>query len=215
MTIEALEERLTAEQSQVFNTLNSPAEVQAFLDSIPYSPEHANRSPASVLRDRQAHCLDGALFAAAALRRLGESPLVVDLLPDPGMDDDHVLAIYTRNGHFGAIAKSNYAGLRYREPIHRNLRELVLTYFEPFYSVKGIKTLRTYTRPVNLTAFDHMGWMWDDTAVEDIEKYLQQRARRVSVITPEMAARLSPVDQRSYDAGLLGADPAGLYQPKT
>ena len=93
MAILEFEGYLDQDQRRLFSSLNSPREIQAFLDSIPYSAEDANRCPLSVLRDRQAHCLDGALFAAAALRRIGHPPILIDLLPEPGTDDDHVLAI--------------------------------------------------------------------------------------------------------------------------
>ena len=89
-----LEETLSKENRSIFESLRTPAQIQAFLDSVPYSAEDANRCPRRVLEDRQAHCLDGGLFAAAALRRLGFPPLIIDLLPPPGRDDDHVLIIF-------------------------------------------------------------------------------------------------------------------------
>ena len=206
------EEHLDKQQLEIFSSLGSPVQIQAFLDEIPYSAENANRCPLSVLRDRVAHCLDGALFAAAALRRIGYPPLVVDIFPEAGMDDDHVLAIYKREGHFGAVAKSNFVGLRFREAIYRTLRELVLSYFEDYYNVNGQKTLRSYTLPLNLKAFDKVGWMWSDAGVDAIEQHLSQM-RRILVLTPQMVADLSPVDRLSYEAGMLGINAAGLYKP--
>ena len=206
--------RLTAEQRAAWQALSSPASIQAFLDSIPYSAEDANRSPLRVLRERQAHCLDGGLFAAAALRQLGYPPLIVDMLPDPGADDDHVLAIFRRNGCFGAVAKSNFAGLRFREPIYRSLRDLVMSYFEVYYNLRGEKTLRTYTVPLDLSAYDAINWLTDDAAADTIEKRLPQ-LRRTALLTSAMIAELSPVDRRSYEAGMLGVNAAGLYQPTT
>jgi hypothetical protein len=132
MTMSDFDARLDEEQRELLSKLDTPIEIQAFLDSIPYSAEDANRCPLSVLRDRQAHCLDGALFAAAALRRLGHAPVLVDLLPEPGTDDDHVLAIIKQDGCFGALAKSNFTGLRYRETVYDTMRELVMSYFEFF-----------------------------------------------------------------------------------
>jgi hypothetical protein len=210
--IDMFENMLDQEQRQLFAGLNTPARIQAFLDQTPYSPEDANRCPLSVLRDGVAHCLDGALFAAAALRRLGYPPLIVDLLPEPGTDDDHVLAIYKRDGHLGALAKSNFVGLRFRESIYRNLRELVLSYFELYFNVHGQKTLRSYTRPLNLTSLDKQGWMWRDAGADAVEKRLAH-LRRVPVLTEVMAEHLSPVDELSYQAGMLGVNEAGLYRP--
>ena len=203
----------TAEQLALLDSLDSPPRIQGYLDSIPYSPEDANRSPASVLRDRQAHCLDGALFAAAALCRHGYAPLVLDMLPEAGTDDDHMLAVFRVDGYLGAIAKSNYVGLRYREPVYRNVRELVVSYFEDFYNVNGVKTMRSYTRPVNLRAFDRTNWYNNDDAPDEIMAHID-RLRHYVLITPPMAARLSYKDERGYNAGMMGSDPNGLYVPK-
>ena len=205
--------RLTSEQRGTWQSLTSPISIQAFLDTIPYSAEEANRSPLRVLQERQAHCLDGGLFAAAALRQLGYPPLIVDLLPDPGADDDHVLAIFRRNGCYGAVAKSNFVGLRYREPIYRSLRNLVMSYFEVYFNVRGEKTLRSYTVPLDLTAYDSMEWLVNDAAADAIEKRLPQ-LRRTNLLTPAMIAELTPVDRRSYEAGMLGTNVDGLYKLK-
>ena len=120
---------LTGSERELIATLATPAKIQAFLDELPYSTEHIYRCPLRVLRERIAHCFDGALFAAATLRRLGYPPLIMDMLPND-QDDDHMLAIYNRRRHWGAIAKSNFAGLRFREPVYRTLRELMMSYFE-------------------------------------------------------------------------------------
>ena len=96
-----------------------------YLDSLPYIGEDLNRPPLRVMQDRQCHCLDGGFLAALALRRLGHPPLVIDLVPEPGTDDDHVLALYRVDGCWGAVAKSNYTALRYREPVYRSLRTRV------------------------------------------------------------------------------------------
>ncbi len=207
-----LDDLLDEQQRLVVTDLDTPAKIQAFLDQTPYSPEDRNRCPLSVLRDRQAHCLDGGLFAAAMLRRLGYPPLIIDLLPEPGTDDDHVLAIYRKDGHWGAVAKSNFSGLRYREPIFRTLRELVLSYFEDFFNVNGQKTLRAYTVPLNLSVYDHLNWMGSDKHLTIIEERLYH-LRRFPVLTPAMIANLSPVDKLSYEAGMLGSNPDGLYKP--
>lgn len=210
--IEIFLSTLTAAERSVLDGLRTPADIQAYLDSTPYPALDDNRSPLQVMRVRLAHCLDGGLFGAAALRLLGFPPVILDLQPDPGMDDDHVLALYRIDGCWGAIAKSNFTGLRFREPIHRSLRELVLTYFEEFYSLHGEKTLRFYTRPVKLTRFDHLNWMCDTKGANAIEIYLK-KAPRVPLLRPGMAARLLPVDQLSYQSGMLGANLEGIYKP--
>jgi hypothetical protein len=205
------DERLTAAQRHTWASLASPAQIQAYLDGIAYVGGALNRSPLRVLQEGQAHCLDGGLFAAAALRRLGYPPLIVDLLPEPGTDDDHVLAIFQRNGCFGCVAKSNFAGLRYREPVYRSLRELAMSYFDCYYNLDGQKTLRAYTRPLDLAAYDAMDWLVNDAVGDLVEQRLPQ-LRRFPLVTSAMVADLAPVDQRSYQAGMLGANPDGLYR---
>jgi hypothetical protein len=211
--VNSLEEMLDKSQRAIFTGLNSPAAIQAYLDTTAYSPEYDNRCPVSVLRDTQAHCLDGALFAAAALRRLGYPPLLVDMLPEPGTDDDHVLAIFRQNGLYGAVAKSNFAGLRYREPVFKNLRELVMSYFEWFFNLHGQKTLRSYTRPLDLSKYDQKAWMTSDRGADYIEKRLMQ-LKRIPLFPLETAAGLSPVDPLTKQAGMLGVNEAGLYRPE-
>lgn len=208
-----LEQHLTGEQRETLKGLDTPRKIQDYLDSTPYSPEYANRCPLRVMNDRLAHCLDGAMFAAAALRRIGFPPLLLDMFPDPGMDDDHVLAIFKQNGRLGAVAKSNFVGLRYREPVYTSLRELVMSYFEQFYNINGVKTLRTYTRPLNLERFDHLDWEVSDRGADAVEKALLAR-KRIPLITPAMAEALSPVDELVYKAGLMAANYDGLYKPR-
>ena len=127
------EQAWTDAERQVMAQLTSPGAIQVFLDELPYSADPIYRCPLRVLRERIAHCFDGAMFAAAALRLLGYPPLILDIVPS-GRDDDHLLALYKRDGHWGAVAESNFVGLRFREPIYRSLRELVLSYFEQYYN---------------------------------------------------------------------------------
>lgn len=145
-----------------------------------------------------------------ALRRLGYLPLIVDI--DAVRDDDHVIAIFKRHGRFGAIAKSNFVGIRYREPVYISLRELVMSYFESFYNIDYEKTLRQYTRPLNLSTFDALNWTSSDAALDAIADKLND-IRVYKILTAAMARSLSPVDKRTYDAGMLGVKRAGLYKP--
>jgi len=211
MEWDAEAEGWTTEELAVLSRLNDVTEVQAFLDSLPYSADDFSRSPRGVLRDGRANCFDGALLAAAALRRLGFPPLLVDLRAV--RDDDHVIAVFRRNGHLGAVAKSNFVGLRYREPIYRSLRELVISYFEQYYNLDGEKTLRSYSPPLDLRKYDHLRWMFQDERAELIAARLNA-LRHYPLLTEEMIASLSKVDERSYRAGMLGVNEAGLYKPK-
>jgi hypothetical protein len=191
--------------------LTDPARIQGFLDRIAYSADPVYRCPRSVLRDRKAHCFDGALFAAAALRRIGYPPLLVDMRAV--RDDDHIIAIFRRDGGIGAVAKSNFVGLRYREPIFRSVRELTLSYFEEFYNLDREKTLREYSLPLDLSRFDALAWETSDDGLEVIATRLDT-IRHFPLVTAGQAAALAPVDRRLFDAGLTGANRAGLYKPR-
>lgn len=203
---------LTPSERSEWESLNSPLAIQNFLDSLPYVGEERNRSPLNVLRDRQCHCLDGGLLAALALSRLGFPSLLMDLVPEPGKDDDHVLAVYRINGFYGAIAKSNFVGLRFREPVYRSLRELAMSYFEVFYNINGEKTLRGYTRPLNLNRFQHLDWAVNEEHVAIVVDHFYS-LKSIPLLTAESIALLSPVDRRSYEAGMLGTNFEGLYRP--
>jgi hypothetical protein len=210
LTIEDFDQALTKPEQRKIAQLTAPRKIQEFLDRLAYSVESNYRCPLRVFREHTAHCFDGALFGAAALRRLGYPPLILNMTAI-AEDDDHLLALYKRDGHWGAVAKSNFVGLRFREPIYRNLRELVMSYFEQFYSVERKKSLRSYTEPLNLRAFDRLNWMISDEALERIGERLDE-VRNVPLLTRRMIAGLSLVDERSYKAGLLGANEAGLYR---
>jgi hypothetical protein len=195
----------TAAERAVFRRLNTPAKIQQFLDvDVGYNKEPDGptcRSPRRVLRDRVGHCMEGALFGAAALRMLGHPPLLLDL--EAVRDDDHVLAIFRDRGLWGAVAKSNYTGLRFRAPVYRSIRELVMSYFEHYYNLKKEKTLRRYSRPVNLVRFDKIDWMTAEDDVWPIPDHLCDVAH-TSILPPERLRGLARVDERLFAAGLVG-----------
>jgi hypothetical protein len=207
-----MDEYLTPEQRSVLSGLNTPHKIQEYLDKVAYNREDINRSPIRVMDEMQAHCLDGGVFGAAALMRLGHPPLIVDLLPIPDGDDDHILAVFQMYGCYGALAKSNYNGLRFREPIYKSLRQLVLSYFEDFYNLEGVKSLRRYTRLINLEKFDRENWLYQDHGVDVIEKYLK-KIKGYNLFTQDQTNFFSRVDDLSRRAGMLGCNPDGLFQP--
>ena len=198
---------LTRGELVTLRRLDRPDKVQSYLDGLTYNIERDRdtvRSPRRVMRDRTAHCAEGAFLAAAAFRVQGRPPLLVDL--EAVRDDDHVLAVYRDRGLWGAVATSKFAGLRYREPVYRTVRELVLSYFEHYYNWDGERTLRAYSRPVSLARFDRIGWM---TAEEDLWRLVEHLTaiRHTPLIPPAAARRLVRLDKRSYEAGLHGAPP--------
>ena len=193
----------TPRDLRALRALKSPVGVQRALDAMPYHLAGTAWSPRRVLRERTAHCLEGAIFAAVALRALGFPPLLLDL--EAVQDTDHVIAVYRVRGHWGAIAKSNFSGLRYREPVHRSLRELAMSYFEGYINLRGERTLRAYSRPVNLARFDraHPDWMTTEGDLWWVAEHLLE-IRHTPLLTPVLIRRLSRVDRRSLQAGLVG-----------
>lgn len=193
------------QEYRVLRDLRTPAKIQHFLDNdIRYNKEPNGprcRSARLVLRDRVAHCMEGALFAAAALKVNGHEPMLLDL--EAVRDDDHVLSLYRVDGCWGSIAKSNYSSLRFREPVYRTVRELVMSYFEHYHNVAGEKSLRAYSRPVRLKQFGEE-WM---TAEEDVWLIAEHLATlpHTPVITAKMGRRLNRVDSRLRKSEQVGA----------
>jgi hypothetical protein len=170
---------------------------------MPYHLAETAWSPRRVLAARTAHCLEGAIFAAAALRVLGFPPLLLDL--EAVQDTDHVVAVYRVNGHWGAIAKSNFSGLRFRAAVYRSLRELVMSYFDDYINLRGDRTLRAFSRPVNLARFDlrHRGWMTTPEDLWWIPDHLMA-IRHTRLLTAAQERGLPRVDRRALTAGLVG-----------
>jgi hypothetical protein len=191
----------TPAELRKLRSLKTPHGIQRFLDDMPYHLADTAWSPRRVLRENTSHCFEGATLAAAALRAIGYPPLVIDL--EAEHDTDHVVAVYRINGHWGAIAKSNYTGCRYREPVYRTLRELALSYFDVYFNLRRERSLRTFSRPVNLTRFDARDWMTTNEHLWFIAEYLFT-IRHHSLLRPGMAKRLHRLDHRSFRAGCLG-----------
>lgn len=189
---------------------SSPWEIQRFLSAIPYNPKEECKSPKRVLAERNAHCFEGALFAASRLRELGYPPLLMDLRA--WNDDDHVIALFKERGRWGAVAKSNFTTLRFREPVYRTLRELAMSYFDFYFNTLGQKTLRAYSRPLKLAQFDGKNWMETD---DDLE-YIGDAFRALpyyELLDSDQVAHLVEVDEDLLKAGLMGSNQAGLYVP--
>ena len=193
----------TPRELRALRGLGDPAGIQRALDAMPYHLAGTAWSPRRVLRERTAHCLEGAIFAAAALRVLGFPPLLLDL--EAVQDTDHVIAVFRVRGHWGAIAKSNFSGLRYREPVHPTIRSLVLSYFEWYHNLRREKTLRRYSVPVDLSRFDGRGWMTAEDDLWDIPDYLAN-VRHFPLITAAQVRGLATVDRRMFAAGLVGRE---------
>lgn len=198
---------LAKAEMRTLRALKTPQRIQHFLDAeISYNKERDGetiRSPRRVLRDCTAHCLEGALLAAAALRVQGYPALLMDL--EAVRDDDHVLAIFRQHDRWGAIAKSNFAGLRFREPVYRSLRELAISYFEHYFNLKRERTLRKYSRPVNLARFDRIQWMTSEEDLWPVAEYLVD-IPHIPLLANGADRRLSRIDARLFAAGKVGRE---------
>ncbi len=196
---------LTSSELATLRGLSTPERIQAYLDGLAYNLEtdgHTLRSPRRVLRDNTAHCAEGAFLAAAALRVNGRPPVIVDLVAV--RDDDHVVAVFRDRGLWGSIGISKFAGLRFRSPAYRTIRELAMSYFDHYYNWDGERTLRAFSRPISLAQFDRIGWMTTEDDLWPIVEHLE-RIGHSKLVPPGTARSLSLVDHRSYEAGLHGA----------
>ena len=200
----------TKDEISFLKTLNDPDKIQGFLDSIDYNPNYECRSPRWVIKKRSAHCFEGALFAAAALNFIGYPPLIIDM--KSFNDDDHVIAVFKEDGHWGAVAKSNFTSLRYREPVYRTLRELIMSYFDFYFNIAGDKSLRSYSLPLDLTIYNSRLWSITDEDLEYIGDKLEQM-RHYPVINESMIKRLKKASESMLKAGMLGSNAAGLFKP--
>jgi hypothetical protein len=192
---------LLPQDLRTLRALKTPARIQKFIDALTYQYADTAWSPQRVLRERKGHCLEGALLAAAALRINGHPPLLMDL--EAVHDDDHVIALYRERGLWGGLAKSNFAGLRFRAPIYRTLRELALSYFEHYYNLRGERTLRAYSQPVNLARLDRRNWMTSEEDVWCVPELLIA-ARHYPLFPHKIARSLPRLDRRSFEAGMHG-----------
>jgi len=204
------ESHLPSKICQVVRQIKSPYDVQGFLLSMPYNAEARDRSPLNVLLDQQGHCLDGGFLAALLLWKLGFKPLVLDLVPLPNLDDDHVLAIYQVKGRWGAVAKSNFVHLGFREAVYRDVHELVMSYFEHYFNMQSIRSLLGYTRPFDLSRYPDTGWPYDEPAANRLYKRFYAR-KMVPLVTPEMVKGFRLVKERQFKADTLGVDMKWVY----
>jgi hypothetical protein len=191
----------SSSELRALKALKTPAGIQRFLDSIPYHLAGTAWSPRVVLRERTAHCLEGAIFAAAALRVLGFAPLILDL--EAEQDTDHVLAVFKSRGHWGAIGKSNFSGCRYREPVYRTVRELALSYFHVYFNLRGERTLRRFSQPVNLGRFDRHDWMTTEKPIWFIAEYLCD-IPHTPLLKRGLEKHLTRVDRRTWESEMVG-----------
>lgn len=200
----------TKEEKEFLKRFTDPWSIQEYLDSIPYNPEYGTKSPRWVIKKRSAHCFEGAIFAAAALEYIGYKPLIVDMRA--WNDDDHVIAVFREEGHWGAVAKSNFTSLRFREPVYRSVRELIMSYFDFFFNVKGEKSLRSYSKPFDINYYRDRNWETTDEDLDFIGDKIEE-LYHFPVVNESMIKRLRLAGDYVVKAGLLGSDESGLFKP--
>lgn len=195
---------LTPREFTLLRKLDTPRKIQNFLESLPLNTEPEGDtclSPRRVLREHRAHCIEGAMLAALVFRLHGQPPLILDLTSSRH-DLDHVVAPFKQHGCWGAVSKTNHAVLRYREPVYRTIRELVLSYFHEYFDNQGFKTLRSYSLPVNLARFDARSWMTDEKNVWYIAGHLQL-VRHLPLLSHAQIATLRKADKVEIEAGKI------------
>jgi hypothetical protein len=199
------------EEKTFLQTLNTPWKIQEYLDNIEYNSTTESNSPRYVIQKKRAHCFEGALFAAACLEYLGFPPFVLDL--QAVNDDDHVIAVFKVDNCWGAIAKSNFTTLRYREPVYRSLRELSMSYFDFYFNTLGDKSLRAYSLPHNLCRFDNMEWRTTENDLENIGYYLD-KVKHFPLLGEKQINSLSKAGSLLLESSMMGSNPEGLFVPE-
>ena len=188
----------STEDLATLRRLRSPRQIQDYIDGLTYSLDNHTRSARGAFRAGKAHCFDGALLAAAALECHGEKPLLVDLRAE--RDEDHVLAVFKQGRHFGAIGKSKFSGLRFRDAVYASVRELAMSYFEHYFNFARQKTLREFSVPLDLRSVREIDWRYSANPVDDLADVLDALPH-TRILTPEMQRRLSRVDANMFQAG--------------
>jgi len=193
----------SSREFKTFRRLNTPQKIQDFLNSIPINFEEKGEtlmSPRRVLREKKAHCMEGALLAAAALWMNGEKPLLLDIKTTKD-DMEHVVALFKKFGRWGAISKTNHVVLRYREPVYKSVRELALSYFHEYFLDSGKKTMRSFSGPFDLRRFGKE-WLTSEKNLWYISKALDKSPHE-KILTPVMAKKLRKADLIEAKAGKL------------
>ncbi len=205
---------MTEKEYELLRKLSTPQKIQDFLDTLPRNNEkqgHTCVSPRVALREKKAHCIEGACIAALALWMHGERPLLLDLKALKP-DDDHVVALYKQNGYWGAISKTAHPVLRFRDPVYRTIRELALSYFhEYFLPGDGMKTLRSYSRPFSLKRFG-TEWITREDGLWDIASALDE-SQHYPLVPDENKQYLRKASKIEVEAGDLSEWP--MSDPRT
>ena len=203
-------QRITQENSgldhkewQLMKSLNTPAKIQDFLNSLKFNFEdkgETNYSVRYVLKHRKAQCFEGALLGAAALWIQGHKPLLLDL-KTVRPDFDHVVALFKVDGFWGALSKTNHSVLRYREPVYKSVRELAMSYFHEYFLPSGKKTLRSYSKPFDISKYGNI-WMVSEEDLAWLAHELD-KSPHIKILTSKQIGNLRTADRVEIKAGEL------------
>jgi len=195
------------DEFSIFKKLCTPAAIQDFVNGFEMNftgRKHTYASPLVVLQTKKAHCMEGALLAAAALWHLGYPPLLLDLKTTTH-DDDHVVALFKEDGRWGAVSKTNHAVLRYRDPVYRDPRELAMSYFNEYFLDNGVKTLRSYSAPFDLLQYGAKHgdeWITSRGDLAPIAEELDF-SKHFQTVSSVAARRLRHADRSEIEAGKI------------
>jgi hypothetical protein len=195
----------TKEEHKLLRSLKNPSKIQDYLDTLKINFDHGHdtlRSPREVIKIKKAHCMEAAMLAGVALWYHGHPPLLLDLVPDKS-DYDHVVALFKKDGYWGAISKTNHSVLRYREPIYRSVRELAMSYFHEYFLNNGRKTLRTYSKPFDLSNYSKKfgyDWITSRDNIWDLETALDE-SPHIKILSTSMQKNLRRADPTEILAG--------------
>ena len=196
--------KFTPTEKDLLKKLNTPGKVQDFLNSLHFNFEEKGKdtvkSPIRVLREKNAHCLEGAILGAYALSLHGHKPLLLHLQTTKE-DFDHIVAPFKEKKLWGALSKTNHGVLRYREPVYKNIRELVMSYFHEYFLNDGRKTLRKYSRPLNLNVFED-DWMLAEEDLWGIDEELD-KIRHYDIVPKEVFKKLRKADKIEIKIGKI------------
>lgn len=199
----------TAGERKFLKSLSTPHKIQQYLDDLIYNPHNSAASPRYVMMSGDGHCLEGGFLAAAALELQGHKPLMVDLVAHN--DDHHVLTIYKAKTGWGSISKSNTTLLRGREPFHKSVRELVMSYFPFYFNTKGQLSLYAYSDPINLNRYNHLNWRTSDENLEEMGMSFSELPH-YEIVSISKLTKLPKVKAKLQEACFLGADVNGLFK---
>lgn len=188
---------------KVFKKLNTPRKVQDFIDNIPINFEKGGetcRSPLLVLKNSKAHCMEGAMLAAAAFWYNGQKPLLLDLRTI-AKDQDHVVTLFKEGGLWGVVSKTNHAVLRFRDPVYKTVRELAMSYFNEYFLDNGVKTMRSYSTPFSLLGYGDE-WLTANRNVWEIPGDLDD-SLHFNILDKRSIKKLRLADKVEIEAGKL------------